>query len=399
VHQAKGFVNYSSFSLWDTFRATHPLLTITDQKHTAEFANSLISRHTQAGGTMPMWELCGFDNQCMIGYHSSSMIWDAIAKNITGISEEEAFKAMYDAAFVDKKSSSDGEGGLSSYIKYNYIPYQVDKSVAKTLEFAYCDWTVAQLAKRLGKTKEAQEFNKRVNSFENLWDADKNRFWMKDEKGNWHKDFPLNDWKTLQPHYVSGNFWAYEYFVPHNMERFVELRGGKDGLEKSLDGLFSESIEMVGDQHVDISGFIGMYGHGDEPGHHIPYLYNYTNSPWKSQEIINTIRNTMYSDKPDGMINNEDCGQMSAWYIFSSLGFYPVCPGKPIYDIGTPMWEKAEIRLENGNTFTITANNVSKENIYVKSIKLNGKKLDGLFLKHEEIMKGGEIVFKMSSKP
>ena len=397
--QAKGFNNYSSFSLWDTFRGTHPLLTIIDQKHTAEFAKSLISRHTQAGKTMPMWELCGYDNRCMIGYHSSSVIWDAIAKGVPGINEEEAFDAMHDAAFVDKKSSSDGEGGMSSYIKYDYIPHQIDKSVAKTLEFAYCDWTVGQLAERLGKTKEAAEFQKRAKSFENLWDADMKRFWMKDEQGNWHKDFPLNDWKTLQPHYVSGNFWAYEYFVPHNMERLVELRGGKDGMEKSLDKLFSESVEMVGDQHVDISGFIGMYGHGDEPGHHIPYLYNYTNSPWKSQEMINQLKNTMYSAKTDGMINNEDCGQMSAWYVFASLGFYPVCPGKPVYDIGTPTWDKAEITLENGNVFTIIANKVSPENIYVQSVSLNGEKLNDLFLKHEEIMKGGKLVFEMSNKP
>ena len=327
------------------------------------------------------------------------MIWDAIVKGVPGINEEEAFDAMYDAAFVDKKSSSDGEGGIESYIRYNYVPAGVDKSVAKTLEFAYCDWTVGQLAERLGKTKEAKEFNKRAKSFENLWDASKNRFWMKKADGTWFEEFELNDWKTLQPHYISGNFWAYEYFVPHNMDRFVELRGGKDGLEKSLDKLFTEHIEMIGDQHVDISGFIGMYGHGDEPGHHIPYLYNYTNSPWKSQEMINRIRNTMYAATHDGMINNEDCGQMSAWYVFSSLGFYPVCPGKPVYDIGTPVWDKAEVKLENGNVFTIVANNVSDKNIYVQSITLNGKPLNGWFLKHEDIMTGGKMVFEMGPEP
>lgn len=393
--QAKGFNNYSTFSLWDTFRATHPLLSMIDQKTSADFANSLIARYHDGNGSMPIWELTGFDNTCMIGYHSSSMIWDALVKGVKGIDEQKALEAMIDAGHSNKNSSSDGIGGISQYDKFGYVPSEGDKSVSKTLEFAYNDWCVGMLAKKVGNKDEEEYFLNRSNNFENLFQSENSRFWMKDSLGNWLDDFELNSWETLLPHYISGNFWAYEYFAPHQTERLVELKGGKEAFEKELDALLANNTEMIGDQHVDISGFIGKYGHGDEPGHHIPYLYNYTDSPWKTQRLVNEIRNTMYSNAVDGMINNEDCGQMSAWYIFSSLGFYPVCPGKPLYDMGTPLWEEAQINLENGNVFTIKANNVSPKNIYVQSVTMNGKPLDGLFIKHEDIMNGGVLEFEM----
>ena len=397
--QAKGFSNYSTFSLWDTFRATHPLLSMIDQETSADFAKSLISRYHDGKGHMPMWELTGFDNTCMIGYHASSMIWDALVKGVKGIDAQKALEAMIDAGHTCKHSSSDGSCGIPGYEQYGYVPSEIDKSVSRTLEYAFNDWCVGMLAKKVGNNEEAGYFLERSNSFEKLFQADKKRFWMKDSTGNWHEDFELNSWEPLLPHYISGNFWAYEYFVPHQMDRLVELKGGKEAFENELDALLANDTRMEGEQHVDISGFIGKYGHGDEPGHHIPYLYNYTNSPWKTQKLVNELRNTMYTNEADGMINNEDCGQMSAWYIFSSLGFYPVCPGKPVYNLGTPLWDEVLVHLENGNTFTIKAKNVSDKNIYVQSATMNGKPLDGLFVNHEDIMNGGILEFEMDEKP
>jgi predicted alpha-1,2-mannosidase len=393
--QAKGFDNYSTFSYWDTFRATHPLFTIVDQKHTTQFVNTLISRYSDAGDHMPVWELCGFDNLCMLGYHSASVIWDAIAKGVPGIDPVKAFAAMKDASLTSKSSSSDGRGGLDLHAKLGFVPVDCGVSVSQTLEFAYDDWCVASLANQLGLKEDAATYFKRSMNFKNHYQSSTKHFWPKNEDGSFVETFELNDWKNLQPHWVSGNIWAYDYFVPHRLDTLVALHGGKKAFEKDLDRLFSESIEMKGDQHVDISGFVGMYGHGDEPGHHIPYLFNYAAAPAKTQYWVDYLRRTMYSTKPDGMINNEDCGQMSAWYVFSALGFYPVCPGKNQYDLGTPMFPEAIIHLENGQSFKIIAKGVSPGSIYVKSVKLNGKPFSGLILQHEDLMKGGTLEFQM----
>jgi predicted alpha-1,2-mannosidase len=397
--KAEGFTNYSTFSYWDTFRATHPLFTIVDQKHTAEFANTLISRYTDRKDHMPIWELCGWDNLCMLGYHSASVIWDAISKGVQGIDPVKAFAAMKDASLTSKNSSSDGAGGLNDYIKLGYVPCNSGASVSQTLEYAYDDFCIAELAKKLGYKEEEATYRKRSMSFLNQYQASTRHFWPRHADGTFHDSFELNSWENLQPHWVSGNIWAYDLFVPHQVDTLIALHGGKRGFEKHLDKLFSESIEMQGDQHVDISGFVGMYGHGDEPGHHIPYLFNYAGAPAKTQKWVDYLRKTMYSTAPDGMINNEDCGQMSAWYIMSALGFYPVCPGKPVYDLGTPLFPETTIHLENGNTFKIVAHNVSDKNIYVQKIKLNGTLFAGLLLNHEDIMKGGVLEFFIGPLP
>jgi len=393
--QAKGFTNYSTWSIWDTHRATHPLFTLLEPEATADFANSLISRHSDARDHMPIWELCGFDNQCMIGYHSASVIWDAISKGIQGIDNQKAFEAMRDAAVTEKSSSSDGSGGIEEYIKLGYVPCSIDKSVSKTLEYAYDDWCIAQLASKLRLPDEEMNFRKRAASFENVFNPEKKAFYPRYADGRWHEDLVMNDWASLQKHYISGNYWAYEYYLPHATDRLIELKGGKKAFENALDSLFNTELSMAGEQHVDISGFIGMYGHGDEPGHQIPYLYNFTASPWKTQEIVSKIRNSFYSNSPDGMINNEDCGQMSAWYIFSSLGFYPYCPGKPEYETGAPLFDKATITLDNGKKFVVTAKNLSSANIYSGKIQLNGKPLTGHTLNHIDIQNGGELIFEM----
>lgn len=395
--KANGFNNYSSFSIWDTHRATHPLFTIIEQKLTADFANSMISRYTDAKDHMPIWELCGYDNKCMIGYHTVSLIWDAISKGIPGIDAKKAFAAMKDASNTEKGTTVEDNNGIAEYRKFGYVPCNVDKSVSKTLEYSYDDWCIAQLAAKLKLKTEADVYTKRAASYELLFNNDKRAFYPKYADGKWHEDLIMNDWASLQPHYISGNFWAYEFYLPHAIDRLIALKGGKIAFEKDLDRLFSTELKMLGEQHVDISGFIGQYGHGDEPGHNITYLYNYTNSPWKSQAIIDKVRKSFYANAPEGMANNEDCGQMSAWYIFSSLGFYPVCPGKPEYDLGTPLFSKATINLENGKKFVIKANNLSEKNVIVKSKSLNGKTIDGWILKHSDIMKGGELVFDMQA--
>jgi predicted alpha-1,2-mannosidase len=397
--KAKGFNNYSTFSIWDTYRATHPLFTIIDTKTTADFANSLMSRYFDAKIPMPRWELMGYDNRCMIGYHSVSVIWDAIQKGVKGIDKEKALEAMIAISNFPKPSDSDGESGLLEAIKLGYMPQKFGKSVSKTLENAYDDWCIAKLAEQLGKKEIAKEYYKRSNYFENLFHPEKKYFWAKDEKGNWVNDFPLTSWDDLQKHYISGNLWAYEYYVPHNMTRFIELKGGQKAFAKSLDHLISTELEMEGDLHVDLSGFIGMYGHGDEPGHHIPYLYNYVGEAWKTQKLVDRVCREMYSDKIDGMINNEDCGQMSSWYIFSAMGFYPVCPGDGQYIIGAPLFDEVAINLENGKQFKVIAKNQSAKNIYIKSIKLNGKPYTKTYLQHKDIMKGGTIEFEMSATP
>ena len=393
------FTNYSTFSYWDGFRATHPLLTIMDQKHTTEFANSLISRYKDRKDHMPIWELTGYDNFCMLGYHSVSVIWDAISKGVPGIDLEKAFEAMKDASLTDKMSSSDGGGGLNDYIKLGYSPSETGASVSATLEYAYDDWCIYQLALKLGKKEEAEIYRKRSLNFLNTFNKANNHFWPRQKNGQFLADFKLNDWKTLQPHWVSGNIWAYDFFVPHNIDEMIKLYGGKKAFEEKLDHTFNTELKMEGEQHVDISGFIGSLGFGDEPGHHVPYLYNYVGAPYKTQKMVKYIRDNMYHAKPDGIVNNEDCGQMSAWYIFSSLGFYPVTPGKPVYSIGAPQFPKASLKLENGKTFTVIAENISDKNIYVQKKYLNGKELIGWELNHSDIMKGGELKFVMSNNP
>jgi predicted alpha-1,2-mannosidase len=391
----KWFTNYSTYSYWDGFRTEHPLLTIVDQKHTREFVNSLISRYTDRKDHLPIWELCGYDNFCMLGYHGVSLIWDAISKGVDGIDPEKAFATMKDASLTDKMSGSNGGGGLHDYIRLGYVPCEQGASVSEALEYAYDDFCVAQLAEKLGKKDDAKEYTKRSLSFVNQFNPELKHFWPRYKNGQFMAPFELNDWKKLQPHWISGNIWAYDFFAPQAVDTLIALYGGKKAFEEKLDRTFTDTLKMVGEQHVDISGFVGSLGFGDEPGHEVPYLYNYADAPAKTQKMVAYLRNTMYAPLPDGVVNNEDCGQMSAWYIFSSLGFYPVCPGKPVYDLGTPLFPKVSLHLENGKTFTIIAHNVSDKNIYVRKMKLNGVELNGWQLKHSDIMQGGVLEFFM----
>ncbi|NLR93584.1 GH92 family glycosyl hydrolase [Flammeovirga agarivorans] len=397
--EADGFTNYSNFSTWDTFRATKPLISFLTPNYSADFVESLISRHRDAKEHLPLWELAGFDNTCMIGYPSVPVIYEAMQKDVKGIDVNEALAAMDDIAHFNKISSSDGDGGLNEYIKLGYVPAHIPKNVSKTLEYAYEDWVIAQVAQKAGNKKLYEKYMQRAQNFTNLYHPEKKTFWPRKSNGQWFGDIEMDQWEPLQKHWISGNKWAYDYFVPQAISQFIEMKGGKDAFAADLDTLFSQELDMKGEEHVDISGFIGSYAHGDEPGHANAYLYNFAGQPWKTQAMIRRIMDEMYSDKPDGMINNEDCGQMSAWYVFSAMGFYPVCPGDKQYIIGSPLFDRVSMQVSNGKTFTVEAKNQSDKNVYIQAASLNGKDLDRSYITQEEIMAGGILKFVMGPEP
>ncbi len=390
---------YSNFSTWDTYRALHPLLTIIEQEQTARLIASMVSRHADEGLGLPGWEAMGFDNVCMIGYNMTSPIADAVLKDIPGIDADEAYRAIRAASFDKTKHSPNYDvNGMDEYLAYGYVTGEIGSSVSKTTEQNYFDWAIARVAEKLGKTDDAALFDRRSTGYRSLFNPDEGYLWPRLSQGGW-KTMDDGQWSDLKSNYISGNIWAYSAYTPHDMQAAIRLYGGREAYAEWLDGVFTEAEPIEGHQHVDISGFIGRYGHGDEPGHHMPYLFNYVGQPWKTQRYVNTVLTTMYSDKPDGLINNEDLGQMSAWYIFSSVGFYPVAPGDLVYQLGAPFHDRATINLESGRTFEVVANNLSPENVYVQSVSLNGAVHEKSYITHRAIMDGGVLVFEMGSEP
>ena len=406
--------NYTIFSLWDTFRATHPLYTIIDEKRTVDFINTFL-RHYEQGGRLPVWELAANETDTMIGYHAVSVIADAMAKGIKGFDYEKAFEAAKHSAELD-------HFGLEAYKRRGYISMEDEQeSVSKTLEYAYNDFCIAQMARILqtnpsekgkrkfilsatrtvnesyleSKSRDYLKYLKRAQYYKNLFDK-QTGFMRPKQNGNWISPFLPNE---VTFHFTEGNSWQYTFFVPHDVSGLIDLYGGRANFSKKLDELFTADSALAGRFQPDITGLIGQYAHGNEPSHHIAYLYNYAGEPWKTQKLVRQIMDEFYKPEPDGLIGNEDCGQMSAWYILSALGFYPVSPGIPNYDFGTPMFREAKINLENGKSFTIKAANVSDKNIYVKSVKLNGKPLKQTFFAHSDIMNGGTLEFEMSETP
>ncbi|WP_338238494.1 GH92 family glycosyl hydrolase [Persicobacter diffluens] len=390
---------YSNYSTWDTYRALHPLFTIIEQERSAEMVNSLSSRTSVSNVVLPKWECLGFDNVCMIGYNSVSPMADAILKNIPGINIEEAYEAMKMAAMDEGKHSPNYDvNGMPDYKKINFVPGEIGCSVSKTVENNYFDWCLAQVAKQLGKAEDARLFGERALGYRHLYDENTGYLLPKKSDGI-SQPQNLTIWDDIIKNYVSGNIWGYSTYAPHDVSALMAMHGGPDKFEQFLDMIFQDTTEIVGEQHVDISGFIGKYGHGDEPSHHMPYLYTYAGKPWKTQEMVHQVMEEFYTAQPDGLINNEDLGQMSAWYIFSAMGFYPVCPGDLQYVFGSPKLKSAELKLENGKTFRMKANNIAKNNIYIKSLSLNGKPYTKTFIRHEDIMNGGELVYEMTDKP
>jgi predicted alpha-1,2-mannosidase len=388
IHETTEFDYYTVFSLWDTYRAAHPLYTIIEQERTNDFINTFLAKYDE-GGIMPIWDLSGNYTGCMIGYHAIPVIADAFLKGIKNYDVEKAFEAMKHSATRDKL-------GLDSYKKYGFIPVEKEsESVSKTLEYAYDDWTIAQMAKAMGKEDDYKTYTERAQYYKNVFDPS-TQFMRGRFRNTWFAPF---DPYEVNFNYTEANSWQYSFYVPQDVSGFINLLGGKDKLEQQLDKLFTAENTTSGRDQVDITGLIGQYAHGNEPSHHMAYLYNFVNKPHKTQERVRQILTELYTNTPDGISGNEDCGQMSAWYVLSSLGFYSVTPGSNTYVIGAPLFEKASINLENSNVFTITATTVSATNKYIKSVTLNGKKYPFSYLKHEDIVAGGSLEFEMTDKP
>ncbi len=394
IHQVD-YTRYDIFSLWDTFRAAHPLFTLLQPERVNEMIRSMID-HYEESGLLPVWSLLGNETNTMTGYHAIPIITDAYLKGFRGFDAEKAFTAM-------KKSAMQNIRGTNYYREYGYIPFDKDgESVTKTLEYAYDDWCIAQMAKALDKMADYKTFMERSQSFRPLFDASTGFMRAKLSDGTWKTPFDpqYSDHNFDVAEYTEGNAWQHSWFVPHDVPALIELHGGKEPFVQKLDSLFSIDSEIRGDFiSADISGLIGQYAHGNEPSHHIAYLYNYAGMPWKTQEMVHQIMKSQYNNTPAGLCGNEDCGQMSAWYVFSALGFYPVNPASGIYVIGTPTFEETTLNLGAGKTFTIKAENLTDTNYYIQSAELNGQPLNRSYITHKEIIAGGTLVFKMGSSP
>ena len=383
----EGQTYHSTFSLWDTFRAAHPLYTLIAPDIAAQFVRDMVLHH-KTYGYLPIWDLWGQDNYCMIGNHAIPVLADAILAELPGIDVEEAYQAM-----VESSTRSHFNSPFEIWEQYGYMPQTLqDESVSITMEQAFDDACVALVAKKLGKTEDYERFYRRSMYYKNLFDPETGFFRPKDENGNWLDGFdPLS---YEQPCFVEGNAWQYMWFVPQDPQGLIDLFGGKKGFLKKLDENFSLNATS-GEVNGNASGFIGQYAHGNEPSHHTVYLYNFAGKPERTQELVEQVRSEFYRATPCGYAGNDDCGQMSAWYIFSSLGFYPFHAGSAEYVIGTPLFTKATLHLENGKDFVISASNKTPERIHVKSVKLNGKTIKDYKLSHQQIMAGGVLEFKM----
>lgn len=382
-----GEKQYSTFSLWDTFRAWNPLMTLTDTTLVNNMVRSFMNMY-DASGELPIWPLSAGETGTMIGYHSVSVIADAYLKGIRGFDAEKALNAMMVSSDKNKK-------GSDYYTQYGFIPSNIKKeSISCLLEYAYDDWTIAQMAKAMGKEEVYNKYIERSQNYINVFDGSTKFFRGKRMDGNWES--PFNSFEAGRA-YTEATAWQYRFFAPHDVNGMIQLYGGKESFTASLDSLFTIETPEKGDM-VDITGLIGQYAHGNEPSHHMAYLYNYVGQPWKTQEMTRRLLHEMYHPTPEGISGNEDCGQMSAWYILSSLGFYSVCPGSNEYALTTPLFEKAVMKLANGKTLTILAND-PKKNIYIDKVELNNKEITKNFITFAQLMEGGELRFTLSAKP
>ncbi len=396
IHQAKGFVNYTTFSLWDTYRALHPLFNILQPQRNADGVQSMLAHYEQSTLKMlPIWSNSANENWCMTGYHAVSVLADAVVKNNIGFDPAKALEAALSTA---RNRRYDGVG---DYIDKGYIP--VDRNgtgVSTTLEYAYDDWAIAQMARKLGKEDIYTEFIGRSTHYKNLFDPVSGFMRGRLSDGRFREKFdPL---RTHGEGFIEGNAWNFSLFVPHDPEALAGLLGGPKKLRTYLDTLFGMHLPdsyFAGTEDISRDGIIGGYVHGNEPSHHVAYLYNWTDQPWKTQEKVRMILRNQYHNGPGGLGGNDDAGQMSAWYIFSALGFYPVAPGSVNYQLGSPLIKKATLPLENGKSFSVEAVNQSEKNVYVQKVTLNGKPLNRLHITHDEIMQGGKLMFYMTSKP
>lgn len=386
--------HYTTFSLWDTFRAFHPLYTLLEPERVTDFVKSMI-RQYEYYGYLPIWQLWGQDNYCMIGNHSIPVITDAILKGIPGIDVEKAYEAVYNSSVTSHPNSP-----FEVWEKYGFMPENIQtQSVSITLEQAFDDWCVAQLAEKLNKDADYERFHKRSEYYRNLFHPKTKFFQSKNDKGEWIEPFDPYQYGGNGGHpFTEGNAWQYFWYVPHNIQALMELTGGTKAFEQKLDTFFTSNYKSEQMNH-NASGFVGQYAHGNEPSHHVAYLYNFAGQPWKTQKYVSHILNTLYNNTSSGYAGNDDCGQMSAWYVFSAMGFYPVNPADGRYIIGSPLLDECTLKLAGNKDFHIRTIRKSPEDIYIQSVTLNGKKHKDFFITHQDIMNGGTMVFKMGKKP
>ena len=391
---AKGEVHYSTFSLWDTFRAAHPLYTLMHTHRIPDFVKSMMRQYDYYG-YLPVWQLWGQDNYCMIGNHSIPVIVDAVLKGVAGVDEEKAYEAVFNSSIVSHPNSP-----FEVWEKYGYMPENIQtQSVSITLEQAFDDWCVAQLAKRLGKEKDYNHFMKRSAFYRNLFNSKTGFFQPKNDKGEWIEPFdPYKYGANGGYPFTEGNAWQYFWYVPQNIPDLISLTGGNKAFVAKLDTFFTVSYQS-GALNDNASGFVGQYAHGNEPSHHVAYLYACAGEPWKTQKYVAYIMNELYNDSSSGYAGNDDCAEMSAWYVFGALGFYPVNPVSGEYVIGTPMLEEAVIQLPGRKTFTVKAPRKEGNEVYICSMKLNGEKYTKNYITHQDIMKGGILEFVMTASP
>lgn len=408
IKQDASYTNYTVFSLWDTFRAAHPLYTIVTPEQNQAFIRSLLRKYDE-GGILPKWELASNETGTMIGYHAVSVIADAMMKKQCDFDVKKALEAcirssVYDTTGVTPMMDRQILNGklMPVSIKYKnelgYIPCdKVGGSVSQGLEFAYNDWLIAQMMKEHNRKDLYDKYMELSRNYRNYFDPETKLMRGRLSDGSWIT--PFDPASVQRPsNYVEGNAWQWAWFVPQDVEGLMELVGGQKSFEAHLDTLFTTSSELTGDPNAaDVTGMIGQYAHGNEPSHHIPYLYNYAGAPRKTQALVDHILRTLYHNDPNGLSGNEDVGQMSAWYALSAMGFYSFCPGRPVYEIGRPMFDKVTIHLSNGKDFIIQAKNNSVENKYIRSMKLNGEKLAEPRFSHFDLMKGGELIFEMEN--
>lgn len=396
IHQADGWVNYGTFSLWDTFRAAHPLFTYTQPERVNDMVKSFLAFYEQ-NGRLPVWSFQGSETDMMIGYHAVPVIADAYLKGIGDFDAEKALEACVATANLDSYR------GIGVYKQLGYIPYNMEDgynsdnwSLSKTLEYAYDDYCIARMAEKMGRKEIAETFYRRSQNYKNVYNPATSFMQPRDEKGAFIEDFKADDYT---PHICESNGWQYFWSVQQDIDGLIDLVGGKERFAQKLDSMFTFHPSADDELPLFSTGMIGQYAHGNEPSHHVIYLYNKVGQPWKTQKYAAKVMNELYLNTPAGLCGNEDCGQMSAWYVFSAMGFYPVDPAGGQYEIGTPLFPEAKLRLANGKTFTVLAPKVSKENIYIQSVKLDGKPYDKSYVTHEQIMNGSTLELEMASQP
>jgi predicted alpha-1,2-mannosidase len=399
IHRAKGFTEYTVFSLWDTFRAEHPLLALIQEPRDADMINSILVHFDQsADHLLPMWELQGNETWCMIGYHAVPVIVDGFLKGVKGFDASHAYDAIKTTAM------NPDYDGLADYRKLGYVPCDhEDENVSKTLEYAYDDFCIAQMAKALGKKDDCDYFMKRAAGYTNLYDPTSGWMRPKNSQGEWRTPFNAHVFGgDTNSDFTEATSSQYSWFVPQDVPGLIALMGGKEKFVAKLDSLFNAEQTDAFKKDLsadDLRGCIGEYWHGNEPSHHVIYLYSCAGQPWKAAERLHQVVTTQYGSQPGSLCGNDDCGQMSAWYLFTCLGFYPVCPASDVYVIGAPQVPKVTLHLSNGKKFAMTAENISDKNIYVQSVKLNGKNWDSPFLPYNELKDGGKIIFTMGPQP